>query len=295
MGHTNDIPGMDTCDFSFIIVNYNTATITDKCIRSLLTNQSLENFKTEIIVVDNASVDGSEQALTSKFGSAIRIIRSDENIGFGRANNLGVEYATGRVLVLINSDSVADLTDFCSILDILNSEASLGFLGIKVLNEDLTIQTLGNSFPDLLVDFKTHVLFQDLNIFKKIRYSNYSEQGLFQVDWVSGCFMAVRKTVFDELKGFDPNIFMYAEDIDICFRAFEKGYSNYMFDKTSVIHLHGKSGDKKPSLKKMMKTVPNYFYVVKKHGLSHFPFLIKCFTYFNVLAVWIVKRLKYQG
>jgi GT2 family glycosyltransferase len=292
MGHTSDISNTGKRDLSFVIINYNTAEITGNCIRSLLGNQSLRNLSSEIIVVDNASVDGSEQILTSEFGSLIQFIPSGENLGFGRANNLGVSNASGRFLVLINSDCLAGSTDFIPIRDILESEAPIGFLSVRVLNEDLTIQTVGSKFPDLLVDFKTHVLFHDLNLFKKIRYRNYAGQGLFQVDWVSGCFMAVKKVVFDELQGFDPKIFMYAEDIDICFRACKRGYSNYVYDKTSLIHLHGKSGNSKPSLAKMLNTVPNYFYIVRKHQLSRFIFLMKCFTYFNVLAIWIFKNFK---
>jgi GT2 family glycosyltransferase len=294
MAHTNDI-GSEEIDLSFIIVNYNTAEVSGNCIRSLLINQSLKSLRSEIIVVDNASADGSERILTDQFGSLIHFIPSYENVGFGRANNLGVRYAKGRFLVLINSDCLAGTTDFGSICHILESEARAGFVSVRVLNQDLSIQTLGNKFPDLLVDFRTHVLFHDLNVFKKIRYRNYTTRGLFPVDWVSGCFMVVKKTVFDELQGFDPNIFMYAEDIDICFRAFKKGYSNYVFDETSVIHLHGKSGNQKPSLIKMLNTVPNYFYIVKKHKLSRFIFLMKCFTYFNVFAVWIFRSLKIQA
>ncbi|WP_418790835.1 glycosyltransferase family 2 protein [Phosphitispora sp. TUW77] len=277
--------------YSFIIVNYNTKRITADCIQSLIDNKHLKYIEHEIIVVDNASKDGSQEFIEANFPQ-VMLIKNKENLGFGKANNIGSKAANGKYLIFINSDTIAYETDFYSLLDISEANSQMGFLSCKILNEDGSIQSIGYNFPSLMNEIKLRLLLWNFKFIKKIRLNNYDDKGIFEVDWLSGSFMICDKSLFELLGGFDKDIFMYSEDLDICYRAYSAGKINLIYDRTSIYHLHGKSGNKKnPSFKQLINRKENYFYVIKKNRIVKFMFLIKTLTYINVIIVYIGKRI----
>ncbi|KOF07225.1 hypothetical protein AC739_19595, partial [Planococcus glaciei] len=182
------------------------------------------------IVVDNNSLDESVNHLRKKFSNKnnLKIVESKENLGFGKANNCGVNTSQGDILIFLNSDTIVNDTDFQKLISLMNE--NIGFLSCKILNRDGSIQSLGFKYPSVINDFKLSLLFWNFNFVKKLRFKNYNNQGLKKVDWVSGCFMICQKEDFKKIGGFDPEIFMYSEDIDICKNMEIIGKSNYIYD-----------------------------------------------------------------
>ncbi|WP_372780544.1 glycosyltransferase family 2 protein [Priestia aryabhattai] len=282
-------------DLSFIIVNYNTKIITSDCIESINKNKTLANFNYEIIVVDNNSSDSSLEYFQKQNFDNVKLIKNEANKGFGQANNIGAINSDGKYLVLLNSDTIVDQTNFALLINTISKNMSIGVLSAKILNDNDTIQSLGFNFPSLRNDTKLNLLFWNYNFVKKFRYKKYKDRGVFKTDWVSGCFMIMRKSDYQSVNGFDENIFMYAEDVDLCLRLFKNKKYSYIHDHTFIYHLHGKSGDKKNiKLSQLLKRKENYYYVIKKNELfgSSKLFLIKLTYLINSLVVVAGKKFK---
>ncbi|MEX5519326.1 glycosyltransferase family 2 protein [Bacillus cereus] len=280
---------------SFIIVNYNTKKITKDCVDSINKNESLKQFQYEVIIVDNDSNDGSREYFKEHAFANTIIIENDKNDGFGKANNIGVRFSKGKYIVLLNSDTLVGETNFELLIDTIKSKNNIGVLSTKILNRDSSIQSLGFNFPSLINEVKLNLLFWNFNFIKNLRFKNYSNKGLFRVDWVSGSFMIIKKEDYSSIGGFDEKIFMYAEDLDLCYRLYEENKYSYVLDNTSIYHLHGESGSKKKlSLKKLLKRRENYHYVINKHKIFNpMKLLIMKLTYFlNALVVVMLKKLR---
>ncbi|MCQ6564938.1 glycosyltransferase family 2 protein [Bacillus mycoides] len=279
---------------SFIIVNYNTKNITEDCVNSINKNKSLKHFNYEIIIVDNDSNDGSREYFKEQTFANTIIIENDSNAGFGKANNIGVRFSKGKYIVLLNSDTLVGETNFELLIDTMRNNENIGVLSTKILNRDKSIQSLGFNFPSLMNEVKLNLLFWNFNFIKKLRFKNYNNKGLFKVDWVSGSFMILKKEDYSSIGGFDERIFMYAEDLDLCYRLCEKNKYSYVLDDTSIYHLHGESGSKKNlSVRNLLKRRENYHYVIKKHKMFNpIKLLIMKLTYFlNALVVVMIKKL----
>ncbi|MDW5525421.1 glycosyltransferase family 2 protein [Carnobacterium maltaromaticum] len=273
-------------EISFIIVNYNTKMVTEACIESLNSNKTLQFYNYEIIVVDNGSSDGSVKYLEKNENTAV--IETGANNGFGLGNNIGAKSAKGRFLVLVNSDTIADKTNFKELINLKKKDRSIGILSCKILNEDSSIQSLGFEYPKLRSEFMLNILFWNFNFVKKIRMRNYINVGCIDVDWISGCFMIIEKSDFNLVEGFDKEIFMYAEDMDLSYRIKKK---KVIYDKTEIFHLHGKSNSGKLTLKKLVKSKKSYYYVIKKNNLASANKL-KIFKIMHLLHFMVLLNLK---
>ncbi len=285
-----DLIGTSDIQVSVIILNYNTKEMTVNCVESYIRNfEGLENY--EIILVDNCSTDGSWDYFNEKLSThkRIRLVYNEKNVGFGNGNNIGVEYAKGRFLIFANSDTLVKKFDVQNMINCFIVEPNIGVLSCKILNQDGSIQSLGFSNPSVINDFKLNFLFWNFNIVKKFRFKKYSERGLFKVDWVSGSFFMCRRDDFLNLNGFDSNIFMYAEDLDLCARIRKLGKENYVLDSEEIYHLHGKSSN--VNYTKLLKEKQNYLYVIKKNRISKFPKTIMIMHIVNITVVIGFKRI----
>ncbi|OME03147.1 hypothetical protein BSK64_18445 [Paenibacillus odorifer] len=218
--------------------------------------------------MDNNSTDFSMEFFQERKFENTKIIKNKKNDGFGKANNIGVNYSKGEFLVLLNSDTIVEETNFLNLLSAFEKNDEMGILSVKILNEDNTIQSVGFDLPSLRNELKLNLLFWNFSFIKNIRYKNYKNKQIFKVGWVSGCFMVMRQKDYHLVGGFDEKIFMYAEDIDLCYRLSKQKKYSYIFDETSIYHLHGKSGDKKNvKLKKMFENKSNFYYVIEKNNI----------------------------
>lgn len=230
-------------DISIVIVNYNVKDFLFQCLKSI------ENSKTalsvETIVIDNNSDDSSVEFLKPNFPN-VNFIALNENIGFGKANNLGFNQASGKYLLILNPDTLLNEDTLQIMYDFMETHKEVGISGCKVLNGDGTFQMAcrrgfpnpWNSFCKL---FGLQKLFPKSKTFASYNQSFRSIDETYYVDALIGAFMFCRKEVIDKLGGFDKDFFMYGEDLDLCFRAAKSGWKTAYVHTTSIIHYKGES------------------------------------------------------
>ncbi|PSR52063.1 hypothetical protein AHMF7605_00275 [Adhaeribacter arboris] len=232
-------------DLSIIIVNFRTFTITVNCIKSIIAN--LRYLKYEIILVDNAPIEDFSTAF-KEVSPNLTYIKSLENIGFGRANNLGMTYATGRYILLINSDTLVFDDSLLKCYQAMEADTTkkIGLLGCKLLNED-------KSFQPSFYPFRKNTLFNHLITNNWLLSKIFGVNRLFQetnvimeVGDVSGAFMLLRKIVIDKVGGFDPDFFLYCEESEWCRERIAKYFKIIYFPMAAIIHLGGKSAPQGP-------------------------------------------------
>jgi len=230
-------------DLSVIIVNYNVKEFLQNLLESL--KKASQGIKTEIIVIDNASDDGSVEIIREKF-SFVNLIDSKVNLGFGRANNLGLQIARGKYLLLINPDTIVREDTFHKLIDFFENTPDAGLAGCKVLNPDGTLQlACRRGFPGPWTSFTkiaglSH-LFPKSKLFATYNLTYLNENETYEVDAISGSFMMLRREVYEKVGGFDPDFFMYGEDLDFCYRTKMSGFKVYYFHDTEIIHYKGES------------------------------------------------------
>ena len=262
---------------SFIVLNYKTPEITKRCIECILQNVQLAGKK-EVIIWDNASRDGSGEYLQRYFSnqSSVQVVLSETNLGFGMGVNRAAEKATGEFLCLVNSDVFFERLDIDVLLEQFQQAKNIGFLSTKILYSDGKIQSVSVPYPSVKSAIHQFVFFRDYHVMSPITYAFHKDVGLRKSDWVSGCVMLCRKSMFEEIGGFDENIFMYNEDLDICARVNKKyGYQNYVYDKEFVYHLHGASTQTNKDLEnKLLKNAKVYKEVIERNNISKYSDLI---------------------
>lgn len=274
---------------SFIIVNYNVKEFLQNLLQSL--SKATRNIPSEIIVVDNASTDGSVEVVREKHPE-VKLIANDTNVGFGAANNMGFEQSEGEYAVLINPDTIVKEDTFEKLLAFFERTPDAGIAGCKVLNPDGSLQLpCRRSFPGPWTSFTKVVglskLFPKSKLFAKYNLTYMDENDTYEVDAISGAFMMVRREVYQKINGFDTDFFMYGEDLDFCYRTQKLGYNVYYFHETEIIHYKGES-TKRSSLDET-----NVFYkamtlFVKKHLSTSFlvELILHTAIYLRKLVAW---------
>jgi hypothetical protein len=230
-------------DLSIIIVNYNVKEFLQNLLDSL--KKAAQDFSHEIIVVDNASDDGSIEVIEERY-SSIKLIKNQKNIGFGKANNQALKIANGKYLLLINPDTIVKENTFHKLIKFLESANDAGIVGCKVLNPDGTLQlACRRGFPGPWTSFTKITglsrLFPKSKIFARYHLTYLNENETYEVDAISGAFMFIRRSVYEKIGGFDPDFFMYGEDLDLCYRCQKAGFKVYYFHETEIIHYKGES------------------------------------------------------
>lgn len=226
---------------SIIIINYNTCQMTKECIDSVFNNTMGIDF--EIILVDNASSDESKSVFTQD--SRIRYIYSEENLGFGKANNLGVVHARGRNIFFLNSDTLLINNAVKIISDYLDRDSDCGICGGNLYDkEGLPTHSFYRYYQSFLRDvFRPLFNLSDSIRYGKNQFHNHSGQVL-EVCQISGADLMLRKSIIDKIGCFDPAFFMYYEDSELCYRVLKNGYKIVSVPDAKIQHLCGKS-DKK--------------------------------------------------
>ncbi len=251
---------------SIIIVNYNTKELTADCIRSV--KKYVAPLGYEIIVVDNASADGSVDYLRRLFPGVL-VISNDQNLGFGYANNIGAAKATGDYLFFLNSDTILldDIVGRFINFYKQHPDKKIAAVGSLMISPE---HTLVNSFGDFTPALKRRV---NTPAFKQNAKSiQYIGKNYFaETDIVVGANMFMEKKVFDAFKGFDTNIFLYEEELEFQYRMKKSGLTSFILNEQTIIHLEGQSS---PSYFKRKCSFLSLCYIYKKH----LPYPIYLFT-----------------
>ncbi|MHB1459895.1 MAG: glycosyltransferase family 2 protein [Armatimonadota bacterium] len=226
-----------------IIVNWNSCDSIRTCLSGL---QARLDERHEVLVVDNASSDGSVEMIRSEF-PWVHVLPQAMNLGFGGGANVGAAASQGQFLLFLNPDSTAAELDADALVDAMKKHADTGIAGIRVLNPDGSLQMSCRRFPiyeaGLFRNTMLGRLFPNNRYLKAYLMLDFQHDRIQPVDWVSGCAMVVRKACWDTLQGFDERFFMYCEDVDICWRAHKANWQVQYLPVTSVHHRIGSSTD----------------------------------------------------
>lgn len=226
-------------DVSVIIVNYKTCNLVQNCIKSIY--DLTKNIDFEIIVVDNNSGDGSVEAIVRSWPQ-VQVIPLKENIGFGKANNVGVKRACGKYVFFLNSDTVL-LNDALSIYyDYMEKNPLVGACGGNLYTKDLSPNMSYAAFPSLCTEI---LLMIGINKFSCDIDDLFNTTGNNKAidGYVSGADMFVRRCLFEE-NVFDPDFFMYYEDVELSYRIKRRGYEIHSVPEAKIVHLQGMSAKK---------------------------------------------------
>lgn len=224
---------------SIIIVHYNVPILLQNCINSL--QKYILNVDYEIIVIDNKSPDDSWKDLIKEFPK-VKFLKSEENGGFAKANNMGVKSASGDYILLLNPDTEFEGFYMKEILDFADSKKDFGCLGVRMHDKagkflpesKRSVPNMINSFEKLFINFKK-------NNRRSYYRTDISENKIAEVEVVTGAFLLIKKEVYLKYGGLDETYFMYGEDIDLCYTLLQNNLINYYYGKTSILHYKGES------------------------------------------------------
>ncbi len=285
---------------SVIIVNYNVKYFLEQCLSSVL--KATKNLQSEIYVIDNNSTDSSRRFFEGRFNE-VNFIWNKENLGFSKANNMGLEKAKGEYILFLNPDTIIPEDCFEKCLEFFEEHKDAGAIGVKMVDgSGKFLKESKRSFPSPLTSlFKLSGLtrlFPHSKTFAKYHLGNLDANKNNPVDVLAGAFMMVPKKIIDEIGSFDESFFMYGEDVDLSYRIQKAGYKNYYFAGTSILHFKGES-TRKGSLNYVKLFYKAMSIFVKKHygggRAGIFNFFIQIAIFFRAIISAVAKFMKWIG
>ena len=259
---------MSLPQLSVIIVNYNGLPFLNDCFNSLHTH--LIGISYEIIVVDNNSKDESCNYIKLNFPE-VKLIESAINLGFGKANNLGVQNASGETILLLNNDTIL-LDHILPAIDTLYSKPENGIVAINMVDANKKYICATGRFPSPLRLIKISFLNDPRKEFKTGNF----DKVLYEADWVSGSFMLIRTADYKAVNGFDSDYFMYVEDVDLCKKMKKFGKNCVFQSNLNYIHFVGFNKTREINL------IEGYKLYSEKH-----------FTFLNSILAKICLKINY--
>ncbi len=275
---------------SIITLNYKTPDLTISCVESVYAEFSNEFEKGTIehIIVDNFSEDNSVEIMETKIKEKkfkhVYVIPNNENAGFGRGCNFGALHAKGEFLLFLNSDTHIGNRDFIKMMEFLSKHENVAIIGGKMKNFDGSPQLSAGKFYTLF-----YVFLMLLGL-ERFGFMKQSPKEITKVDWVSGGCMMLKKSIFNKLGGFDKNIFMYMEDMELCFRAKKHGYDTYFYPFVDILHKSQGSSNRSFAIVNIYKGIL-YFY--KKYMPQWEFFLVQCLL--RTKAIVLLLAGKFTG
>ncbi len=248
--------------------------------------KATKSLRAEIIVVDNASSDGSMEYLLDKFPQ-VNFIDNPKNIGFAKANNQALCEAKGEYILFLNPDTIVpeDCVERC--IQLLHSNQQIGACGVKMIDgSGRFLPESKRAFPSLQTSFYKLsgliYLFPNSKRFAKYHLGHLSKEKNNEIDVLSGAYFLTRKEVLDKTGGFDERFFMYGEDIDLSYRIQKEGYKNFYFAEACIIHFKGES-TRRGSLNYVSLFYRAMSLFVKKHYKSKSP---RAFIFLIQTSIW---------
>lgn len=235
-------------DISILIVNYNTCRLTMDCLRSVY--ESDTNYSYEIILIDNHSRDDSVEQISREF-PGVFLIANQDNTGFASANNQGIKVASGRYVLLLNSDTVVRKDTLETMISFMDGRPDIGASGCKIILPDGSLdKACKRGFPTPAASFYYAFgfsrLFPDRPRFNGYQLGYLDPDQDYPVDCLVGAFMMLRRETIEQVGGLDEEFFMYGEDLDWCFRIKEAGWGIHYYPQTTIVHLKGGSARRRP-------------------------------------------------
>jgi GT2 family glycosyltransferase len=251
---------------SILIVNWNSKDLLRQCLLSIRENGS--DLQPQVIVVDGGSFDGCGEMIADEFPQ-VEFVQSNDNIGFGRSNNLGFAYATGDMVLLLNPDTEIRPGALERLVAELRKRPDAGIVSPRLLNTDLTPQSSVHMLPrPIRQAFDSEFLRRNLSVYGWFAPPfDYHPADTVSVEAVAGACMLLWTKTFRDLRGFSPEYFMYAEDMDLCFRIHRAGLKVYYVPGAEIVHHGGASSSVQGSTfaAVMMREALNS-YMLTNHG-----------------------------
>jgi len=253
----------ESMDLSIILVNWNSEEYLRECIASIY--ECTHQVPFEVIVVDNASPSGKVDTLKVQCPE-IKLVKSAENLGFARANNLGFLHATGNYVLFLNPDTKLNSPAIDIMMEQIRRLPKAGVVGCKLLNADFSVQTSSiMKFPRIW------------NAILQVEYFRLRwpklwgigalftpDTGPSEVEAISGACMLMRREVFEQIGMFSEEYFMYSEDLDLCYQAVKAGFKNYHVGRATAVHYGGTSSA--PAWQTAMKTRAQLWFCEKNYS-----------------------------
>jgi GT2 family glycosyltransferase len=268
------LPSNASVDISVVIVSWNARRYLDLCLASLM--DAPPRRAMEVLVVDNASADGTPEMVESKY-PWVKLIKSKENLGFSKGNNIAIRQCQGRYIALVNPDVVVFPGCLDTLSDFLDQNPRVGNVGPRVFNPDMTQQSTCRRFPTLWNNFcsaaRLESIFKGSRFFAGEHMFYFSHDRTLAVDVIVGCFSMIRRETFDEVGLLDEDLFMYGDDVDWCRRARNAGWDVVFYPEARAIHDRGKT----------TAPYPAHFAVAQQRSILHY--WVKHHSFFGVLGI----------
>jgi GT2 family glycosyltransferase len=283
---------------TIIIVSWNTKDILRQCLQSVYEQTRYLDF--EVIVVDNASCDGSVAMVKREFPQ-VNLLENSDNKGFAVANNQAMAIAKGQYVLLLNSDTVILDNAIETTVDFADAHKDVAVVGPRVLNSDRTLQQTCFMFPSLLSMLlgSTYLnkLFPRSKFFGREQMTWWDRDDIREVDVVDGCFILVRREAVKQVGMLDERFFMYCEETDWCYRFRQAGWKVLFTSNAQIIHLGGQSSKQMP-VEMSLQLRGSILQFMRKHR-SVLEYKLACvltWLFFAVrVPVWFVRHLVSKG
>lgn len=293
---------MKAHDLSIVILNWNVKDILRSCLNSVL--ESLRSVRgrelsSELIVVDNASSDGSVEMLREEFPQ-IHLIVNDENLGFTRGNNQGIALSDGRYVLLLNPDTEVVGDALWEMVAYMEGHHRVGALGPQLLDPDGQVQSSRRRFPNLRTAYLEGTFvqqwFPESDALKAYYVLDRSDDEAQAVDWVVGACLLMRREALEEVGLLDERFFMYSEELDWCYRAKGLGWQVVYLPTAQVIHYVGRSSAQVLPVRHIQFQRSKVLFFKKHHGYRSGEtlrlFLLATYLWQTILEAlkWLVGR-----
>jgi GT2 family glycosyltransferase len=284
-------------DLSIIIVPFKARKELEVTLDAVYNSQT--NYSYEVIIIDNASEDGTLELIRDQYMSRPEIaaktrVVENKNVGFAIGNNQGMKMATGEYILLLNPDTKVDPDNFQIMLDFMKARPDIGMSTCKLLKANGDIDWASRrSEPSLRVSF--YRLFGLQKLFPKwfgaynVLNKNVDEET--QVDAIVGAYMLMTRACYEATGGFDENFFMYGEDLDLCKRARDAGFKVWYYPKTVCMHFKGQSSKKTPQ-RALYAFYDAMWLYYKKHYSAQYYHLMDPVVYIGIWGLYYVKSLQ---
>lgn len=254
-------------DISVVIVGWNAKHYLELCLGSL--SGAPPRRSMEVFLVDNASTDGTSEMIEAKF-PWVKLIKSPENLGFAKGNNLAIRQCSGRYIALVNPDVIVLAGCLDALADFLDQHPKVGNVGPRVLNPDGTLQSSCRRFPTLWNNFCSATslasMFKNSRAFAGEHMFYFPHDRTMAVDVLVGCFSMIRREAFDAVGLLDEGLFMYGDDVDWCRRCWKAGWEVVFSPGAQAIHDRGKITAPYPVRFAIAQQRSVLYYWSKHHG-----------------------------
>ena len=263
-------PGL-AVELSVVIVNWNVRDLLRRCLLSLNRGEtdSTPDLTIEVVVVDCASSDGSVEMVRREF-PWVRLIASEENLGYAGGNNLGIAEASGRYLLILNPDTVLGENALAKMIRFLEQNPAVGVVGPALRYPDGTLQSSRRRFPTLATAFcestLLHQWFPNNRVARRYHVADRTADVTQPVDWLVGAALMVRRKAWQQVGPLDEGFFMYFEELDWCRRCRMAGWEIHYLPAAEVTHYEGKSSEQVVTARTIRFQHSKIYYFCKYFG-----------------------------